>query len=228
MGLSFRKSAVVALIVSIPFLSFHTLPRKVRLFEPDRKNTWHIFLSQSGLSDPNHVFEFLGDGSVIHATGQEFGYIITEKKYRNFHFTVLFIWGEKKYPPREKDKRDAGVMYHVNLYNGDKIWPRSLECQVQEGDCGDLWMTDSTTVRIGDTLTPPKNWFRAIKQKDGERPKGQWNKLEIIVKDGTITHIINDQVVNTAHLGNTTEGYIALQSEGAEIFYREPELEEYK
>ena len=38
-------------------------------------------------------------------------------------------------------------MYHVILYSGDKVWPRSLEYQVQEGDCGDFWMTDSTTIR---------------------------------------------------------------------------------
>src|SRR4051812_26131929 len=101
----------VALILAAPFLFCTSAPKKVRLFQPDRKTTWHIFLSQSGLSDPNHVFEFLGE-DIIHATGQEFGYIVTEKKYSNFRLTLEFIWGEKKYPPREKDKRDAGVMYH--------------------------------------------------------------------------------------------------------------------
>ncbi|MEO8405902.1 MAG: DUF1080 domain-containing protein, partial [Chitinophagaceae bacterium] len=137
-------------------------------------------------------------------------------------------WGEKKYPPRDKDKRDAGVLYHINLYSGDKVWPRSLEYQIQEGDCGDFWMTDSTTIVYKDTLTVPKNWLRAIKLKDAEKPTGEWNKVEVIVKDGMITHLLNGEVVNKAGLGNTKEGNILIQCEGAEIFYRNAEIEELK
>ena len=109
--------------------------------------------------------------------GQDFAYIATEKKYSKFRLTLEFKWGEKKYPPRENAKRDAGILYHVDLYSGDKIWPRSLEYQIQEGDCGDFWMTDSTTIIHNDTLTThQKNEFNVIKTKNAEKTKGTWNE----------------------------------------------------
>ncbi len=160
----------------------------------------------------------------MHVSGEDVGYISTKKKYSNFHLTLEFKWGEKRYPPRENEKRDAGILYHVNFYSGDKIWPRSLEYQIQEGDCGDFWMTDSTTIVFNDTLTIAKNWLRGVKIKDTEKPKGEWNKAEVIVKDGTITHLLNGEVVNKGRLGNTTEGYVVLQSEYAEVYYRKVEI----
>lgn len=214
---------IILVAVVLPFLL--GTAKKKKLFLPGKKAEWHTYLSGSKSSDPKNVFRF--EGNVLHVSGEEFGYIITEKKYGNFHLTLEFKWGEKKYPPREKEKRDAGIMYHVDIYNGDKIWPRSLEYQVQEGDCGDFWMTDSTTILIGQgLLTEPKNWLRYMKLKDAEKPNGQWNKAEVIVKDGKITHLLNGEVVNKAGLGNTKEGYILLQSEGAEVFYRNIEVEE--
>ncbi|MEO7766691.1 MAG: DUF1080 domain-containing protein, partial [Ferruginibacter sp.] len=200
---------------------------KTKLFSPAKKAEWHVFTAKSGKNnDPQNVFQF--EDSLIHVSGQDFAYIITEKKYGNFRLTVEFKWGEKKYPPRENAKRDAGILYHADLYNGDKIWPRSLEYQVQEGDCGDFWMTDSTTIIHHDTLTTRKNAFNVIKIKDAEKPNGQWNEAVVIVRDGNITHLLNGEVVNTGKLGNTKEGNIVLQSEGAEIYYRNVKVEELK
>ena len=69
-----------------------------------------------------------------------------------------------------------------------------------------------------------KNWLRGVKIKDAEKPKGEWNKAEVIVKDGEITHLLNGEIVNKGRLGNTTEGYIVLQSEYAEVYYRKVEI----
>jgi len=211
----------------IAMLSQTILPaqKTTTLFKPDKSNEWHIYITKlEKNNDPHHVFQFEGD--VLHVSGQDFGYIVTEKKYANFHFTVEFKWGEKKWPPRENSKRDAGIIYHADFYNGDKVWPRSLEFQVQEGDCGDFWMTDSTTIIHSDTLTPPMNGHRVIKSKDAEKPTGEWNKAEIIVQNGNITHLLNGVEVNSGRLGNTTTGCILLQSEGAEIYYRNAEVKE--
>jgi hypothetical protein len=209
----------IALVAAVPFLLQTRAFRETRLFLPNQKGThWRTFLSQSKTMDPKKVFQFEGD--VLHVSGEEFGYITTEEKYGDFHFTVEFKWGEKKYPPRLNEKRDAGILYHINYYKGDIVWPRSVEFQIQEGDCGDFWMVDSTTIRLADTLTASKNYNRAVKTADAEKPHGEWNKAEVIVKNGKITHILNGKVVNAAGLGNTKEGCILLQSEGAEIYYR--------
>jgi hypothetical protein len=213
----------IALGATIPFIIGMKPAPKAKLFLPNQRGEWYTFLTQSKDKDPKKVFQF--DGDVLHVSGEEFGYITTNKKYGDFHFTVEFKWGEKKYAPRLNAKRDAGIMYHVIFYNGDKIWPRSLEYQVQEGDCGDFWMTDSTTIRHHDTLTSPRNGFRVAKSSDAEKPNGEWNKAEVIVKDGKITHLLNGKMVNSGELGNTKEGTILLQSEGAEIYYRNAEVE---
>jgi hypothetical protein len=219
---------IIKLTAVAAFLFSHVATSaQQKIFLPGSKNEWYTFTSQSGKNnDTANVFLFEKD--ILHVSGAETGYIATKKKYGNFHFTVEFKWGEKKYPPRENEKRDAGILYHVDLYSGDKVWPRSLEYQVQESDCGDFWMTDSTTIIFHDTLTKPKNWLRAAKSKDAEKPNGEWNKAEVIVENGTITHIINGEIVNSGKLGNTKEGHILLQSEYAEIYYRNMMVEELK
>lgn len=217
--------AGISFAILLPVFLLSPPKKKTKLFLPNKKTEWHTFLSGSGKNnDPNNVFVFEGD--VLHVSGNGFGYITTEKNYGDFHFTVEFKWGEKRYPPRENAKRDAGIMYHVILYSGDKVWPRSLEYQIQEGDCGDFWMTDSTTIRHADSITTAVRSLRIIKSKDAEKPKGEWNKAEVIVKKGKITHLLNGEIVNEGGLGNTKTGNILLQSEGAEVYYRNAVVEE--
>jgi len=200
--------------------------KRSMLFDPAKKNEWYVYIAKSGKNnDPKKVIKF--EGNVIHVSGEDFGYIVTEKKYRDFRLVLEFKWGEKKYPPRENAKRDAGILYHADFYSGDKIWPRSLEFQIQEGDCGDFWMTDSTTIIHNDTLTTQqKNAFNVVRTKNAEKPTGEWNEAIVIVSEGKITHLLNGEVVNTGRLGNTKEGNIVLQSEGAEIYYRNVSIEE--
>ncbi|MEO6328591.1 MAG: DUF1080 domain-containing protein [Ginsengibacter sp.] len=223
------KKSILPSILLLPasMLLCSLLPAQMKIFTPDNKSEWNTYLSKTGKNDdPQKVFQF--EENVLHVSGEDVGYMATKKKYGSFHFTVEFKWGEKRYPPREKEKRDAGILYHTDFYSGDKIWPRSLEYQIQEGDCGDFWMTDSTTIINNDTLTQPKNWLRVVKLKDAEKPKGEWNKAEVIVQDGNITQILNGETVNTGRLGNTKDGYILLQSEYAEIYYRNMEIKELK
>ena len=214
----FLKKLVTFSVTGFCLLTSNAQANK-QIFKPGDTGGWHVYLDkQAAGKDPKHVFQFEGD--MLHVSGEEFGYISTEKKYGDFDLTLEFKWGQKKYPPREKAKRDAGILYHTDYYSGDKIWPRSLEYQIQEGDCGDFWMTDSTIIMYKGSLTKPGNNVQAVKTKNAEKPTGEWNKVEVIVKDGKITHLLNGEVVNTGELSNTKEGNIVLQSEGAEIYYR--------
>jgi hypothetical protein len=65
-----------------------------------------------------------------------------------------------------------------------------------------------------------------MKFSDAEKSHGQWNKVEVIVKDGKITHRINGMVVNEGSDPSVIEGNIVLQSEGAEIFYKNVSITE--
>lgn len=193
------------------------------LFNGRDLDGWHSFLKTKGKdNDPDTVFS-VKDG-LLRISGKEFGYIVTERPFGNFHLVMEFKWGEKKFPPRENRVRDNGILYYV--VQDDKVWPRSIECQIQEGDCGDFWLIDSVTVVIDGVRTASTKNTRAIKKKDNERPTGEWNRLEIMAKDGRCVHIMNRVVVNEGAEASLRSGKILIQSEGAEIYYRKIEINE--
>ena len=76
------------------------------------------------------------EDGVIHISGEEFGCLTTEEEFENYRLLVEFKWGEKKWPPREKVVRDSGILLHG--VGPDKVWTKSIECQIQEHDCGDF------------------------------------------------------------------------------------------
>lgn len=57
-----------------------------------------------------------------------------------------------------------------------------------------------------------------------ERPAGEWNTLECICNGNTITTCLNGETVNVGTAARPSKGRIALQSAGAEIFFRCIEL----
>jgi hypothetical protein len=134
-----------------------------------------------------------------------------------------------------------------------RTWARSIELQIQEHDVGDLYAVGSAIAvrakaRAGTQpllydYDPAGEWTffsqsqgapgRCIKQPDNEKPTGEWNTVELIAFGADAIHIVNGKVVMRLH-GPTridrdlpmpiTSGPIILQSEGAEIFYRDIEI----
>jgi hypothetical protein len=199
------------------------------LFNGKNLDGWYSFLSSKGKNnDVDKVFAV--EKGLLHISGKEFGYICNNKVYKNFMLVVEFKWGEKKYPPRDADtsKRDNGVLFYVPAAAKDTVWPRSIECQIQEGDVGDFWLVDSTTIVIDGKRTTPMNYCRAKKKADGELPHGEWNKVVIIAHNGTITYMVNGKKVNEGREPSLSEGKIMIQSEGAEIYYRRIDIAELK
>jgi hypothetical protein len=71
---------------------------------------------------------------------------------------------------------------------------------------------------------------RCVKQPDNEKPTGEWNTVELVCFGEESIHIVNGKVVmrlqrtlriDTPTPQPVTAGPIILQSEGAEIFYRD-------
>ena len=204
--------------------------------------------------DPLGVFKISQvDGEpAIHVSGQGYGTITTKQSFKNFDLKMEFKWGEKRWPPREFEVRDCGLLYAVHgplggLWN---TWPKSVEFQIQEGDTGDLWTVGTRATALA-TKNEKGMWIydpngkatdfelnteisnRCMKFPDAEKPSGQWNLLEMSFVNGDATHIVNGVVVlkltKSMRLdGKTpqplTEGKISLQTEGAEVFYRKIEI----
>src|SRR5678815_3061699 len=199
---------IVAILCAMFFLNANAQQTAMKsLLNGKDLKGWYSFLTTKGKNnDPEKVFK-MGNG-LLHISGKEFGYICTEKEFENFHLAVEFKWGIKKYPPRDADttKRDNGICFYIPASERDTVWPKSIECQIQEGDVGDIWLIDSTTVKINGTTTKPNNYTRVIKKADGEKPTGEWNRVEIIADRGKVTYIVNGKVVNEFEEPSEHEG----------------------
>jgi hypothetical protein len=219
-----QKYHLAALVICMVFLATSSIAQKFKpLFNGKDLNGWYSFLKNKGKNnDSNQVFTV--NNGLLKITGQDFGYIVTEKSFSNFHLVVEFKWGKKKYPPRENVVRDNGICYYVVAT--DKVWPRSVECQIQEGDCGDFWLIDSVTAIVDGVQQGPTKNTRVKKKLDNEKPSGEWNRVEVIAVNGKCTHIVNGVIVNEATDVSLHSGRILIQSEGAETYYRKIEIKE--
>ena len=207
------------------FISTIRAQKFISLFNDKNLDGWYTFIRGTTLGqDPDSIFSVQNNMLLI--SGKTFGYICTNNSFRNFHLILEFKWGVKKHAPRLNAKRDSGILYYFSSKTPDKVWPRSIECQIQEGDCGDFWLVDSTSLTVkGQRYLPTKNQ-QVVKFSDHEKPTGEWNTVEVICINGKGTHIVNGVVVNEGTDANVREGKIALQSEGAEVFYRNIRLAE--
>jgi len=191
-------------------------PAPIKLFNGKDLKGWSAHINHSDKSDPKAdpkgVFT-VKDG-VIHVSGEEFGCLTTDEEFADYKVSLEFKWGEKRWPPRDKVVRDSGILVHV--VGPDKVWPRSIECQIQEHDCGDFFLVDGTTIVIDGKIEKA----RGIRTEDAEKPRGEWNTVEVVCDGGTIKNIINGKIVNTGTDASVKRGKIVLQSEGAEIFFR--------
>lgn len=188
---------------------------------------WYTWLQGKGKNnDPGGIFR-VEPGGILHDEGKELGYIMTEKSFGNFHFVLDFKWGEKRYPPRESNKRDSGICYNIPEDEPDHIWPQSIECQIQEGDVGDFWLLDYSTIQVSGKQNSPSLHTQIVKRKDAEKPYGEWNTVEVISFNGKCVHIVNGVVVNYGENSSLIGGKILLQSEYAEIYYRNVRIREF-
>jgi len=193
------------------------VPAEINLFNGKNLDGWYTVIDKLGVNkDPERIFT-VHDG-LLHISGKAFGYLCTKNEYKNYHLIVEFKWGEKKWPPRENAKRDSGVLYHFPGDKRDEVWPYSIECQIQEGDCGDIWLVGPALTANGQRYV--EKYDRIIKTADAEKPNGQWNTIEVIAERDRITHIVNGVVVNQATNVSVQKGKILMQSEGAEVYYR--------
>ncbi len=228
MRICLRAAVLTALIAIVQATAVadddtpHPKGEAIPLFNGKDLSGWTVFVDpRTERYSPESSAEgiFTVEDGMIHATGERFACLTTEKEFDNYHLQVEFKWGEKKWPPRVDAKRDAGILMHVT--GPEKVWPKSIECQIQEGDCGDIYIVGGTALTVDGER---KTSGRVVKKSDAEKPNGEWNTVEVICDGGTIVHIVNGVEVNRGTDASVTRGRITLQSEGAEIFYRNVEL----
>ncbi|MCE9563320.1 MAG: DUF1080 domain-containing protein [Planctomycetes bacterium] len=94
------------------------------------------WLKETKREDPKKVFR-VTDGQ-IHMTGDDFGYLATEKPYKDYRVVVEYKWGKKT--DGGKYVRNSGILLHGTGPDGSAsgTWMASVECQLAQGCVGDL------------------------------------------------------------------------------------------
>ncbi|NJB81614.1 ThuA domain-containing protein [Wenyingzhuangia aestuarii] len=200
-------------------------------------------------NDPKKVFNFIKEKkekNTVHITGEIYGALTSKQEYENYHLKLKVKWGTQKWNPRTKAKRDSGLLYHCEgpfrqFWN---VWMRCQELQVQETDMGDYYALGGATSDVpvkkvkvdGKTkkvyaLDGDLQEGSAKRSFDNEKDNGKWNTIELITYNGTSLHIVNGKVVmalfNSRHnvagkgMQPLTRGRIQIQSEGAEVYYKD-------
>ena len=107
------------------------------------------------------------------------------------------------------------------MQDGDKLWPNAIECQLCSGKAGDFVMLGGSKIQEMECVEqfPVKN-----RVGDYENPAGEWNTAKVVCKGNKITVYINGQLQNECTC-DSTEGYIALQSEGGPLEFRNVYIE---
>ncbi|HZN38190.1 MAG TPA: DUF1080 domain-containing protein [Planctomycetota bacterium] len=156
--------------------------------------------------DPAKTFA-VRDGIVV-CTGQPTGYMYTERTFKEFTLRLEYRY---KRPDDLKDESTfAGNSGYLLFVQEHKVWPRSIEIQGMNRDV------------LGIIAIQCKAKFESDQEArlKARKPVGEWNAVEIVVKDGKITASLNGTLVSTVSEYEPKEGPIAFQSEGAEIHWR--------
>lgn len=246
MHLRFRTFGIflfVGLIaVSYSWAQARNIPKHgpaVVLFDGQDLSQFDSFLRDDGLNaDPGHVFQV--EKGLIHISGKQFGYLITKQEYKNYYLRAEFKWGAGTFAPREGQARDSGILY--NIQGPNKVWPRSIEFQINEGCTGDFWVTDGAalTDKKGTRVSGPDGSGSKIDRfnkgevknvvgfrdptNEVEKPHGKWNVVELVNRDGHLWQYVNGKLANEGTDAFPSSGKILVQSEGAEVFFRNIKL----
>jgi len=163
-------------------------------------------------------------GNEIICSGHPIGVIRSEKRYENF---LLHIeWNHLE------SGGNSGTFVWSDAEPGDNLLPNGVEVQMLELDWVNLNTRDGKTppvayvhgeiFGVGGVETVPDN-PRGRRSKSVEnrcKGRGEWNTYDVVCVDGTIKLSVNGKFVNGISKATKKIGFICLESEGAEIHFR--------
>ena len=151
----------------------------------------------------------VADG-VLSCKGNPAGYIYTDRKYQNFVLEVDWRWD-----PVTQKGGNSGVLFRQ--IGEHKVWPKSIEAQLQSGSAGDFWCIGEFPMKTDPERTRGRNTKHTGMN---ENEIGKWNHYEIHCNGGDVVLMVNGKVVNSASDCAEVAGSICLQSEGTPIQFK--------
>lgn len=155
---------------------------------------------------------------VITVTGVPICEIRTERMYENFVLELEYL--------HEKPMGNAGVFIWADaLPARGQPFLRAIEVQVLDGRNSDTYSSHGDVFAIhGAVLTPdrphPKGAMRSLPSERRAKGPGEWNHYRITANNGTLKLAVNGKEVSGGYDISPRKGYIALESEGAPVLFR--------
>lgn len=164
------------------------------------------------------------DGDELICRGLPIGVIRSGKKYQNF---ILHIeWKHME------AGGNSGTFVWSNAQPGENRLPDGVEVQMLEldwvnqnirnGEKPPIAYVHGELFGVGGVKIVPDN-PRGERSKSVENRclgKGEWNVYDVVCVDGTIKLSVNGKFVNGISQSSQKAGFICLESEGAEIHFR--------
>lgn len=164
------------------------------------------------------------DGDLLINSGHPIGVIRSERMYENFILHIEWMHMEAG--------GNSGVFVWSSAVPGENRLPDGVEVQMLELE----WVNQ----HIIDGKKPPEAYVqgelfgvggveiipdnpRGQRSKSVEnrcRGRGEWNTYDVVCVDGTIKLSVNGKFVNGISKSTQRKGYLCLESEGAEIHFR--------
>jgi len=165
------------------------------------------------------------EGELLICKGLPIGVMRSEKQYENFILQVewrhmeaggnsgVFVWSDAD--PDPESRLPGGV--EVQMLELD--W---VNLNMRDGKKPPIAYVHGELFGVGGVETDPDN-PRGTRSKSIENRaigKGEWNSYTVICVDGTIKLSVNGKFVNGISKSTIKKGYLCLESEGAEIHFR--------
>jgi len=211
-----RSVAVFALLCALSATAAETSAptaairptQKTVLFNGRDFTGWTKMVTAEPGSDPDKTWT-VADG-VVRCTGKPFGYLATVANYADFKLHVEYRW----YASAEQ--MNSGIFV---LKTGPDTFflPKAIETQLKKGSAGDFVLLSQATLN---GLDNPKH--RSVKKlaASSEKPDGEWNSVDIVVRGTTIESSVNGVLQNRGKDTYAPAGQICLQSEGGPVEFR--------
>ncbi|NNV56875.1 3-keto-disaccharide hydrolase [Limnovirga soli] len=221
------KNCIALLVLAAMLLVQANATAQTRsLFNGKDLSGWHVDVPAMD-TDAKAINPFIIRNGLLVSLGTPQGHLITDAVYQNYRLQVEYRFAGVP--------GNCGVLVFAStpraLY---KMFPKSIEVQMQHGDAGDFWcIVEDIAVKDMETRRGPKaNWGitegkeRRIKNltDTSEKPLGEWNSMTIECVGNTIRVWVNGDLVNDGFNCTAAKGNIALQAEGSEVEFRKVEL----
>lgn len=163
--------------------------------------------------------------NLLICTGRPIGVMRSEKEYENFILEIewrhmeaggnsgVFVWSDAN--PNPESRLPGGV--EVQMLELD--WVKQ---NVRDGVTPPIAYVHGELFGVGGVQTVPDN-PRGTRSKSVEnrcKGKGEWNSYTVVCVDGVIKLSVNGKFVNGISKSTVKKGFLCLESEGAEIQFR--------